>query len=86
MQNCFPSFFDSREAIIQADEVLTGGENFCTLWGAFAERGLGIDAKVVGRTPWGGGVRTDVRYIFSPFVQEYTLLTSLKGLRCTPAM
>lgn len=56
---CMPSFFDARDAIIQADQVLTGGENFCELWNGFAERGLGLDAKVVGRTPWGGGVRTD---------------------------
>ena len=65
MQGCLPSFFDARNAIIQADKVLTGGENFCTLWGAFAERGLGVDAKVVGRMPTGGGVRTDVCYFNS---------------------
>ncbi|KAH8981252.1 extracellular elastinolytic metallo proteinase [Lactarius akahatsu] len=59
LQQCRPSFFDARDAIIQADQVLTGGENFCDLWLGFAERGLGVDATVRGRTPWGGGVRTD---------------------------
>jgi len=59
LQTCRPSFFDARDAIIQADQVLTGGENYCTLWEGFAERGLGPDAKVEGRTPWGGGVRFD---------------------------
>ncbi|KAH9021757.1 extracellular elastinolytic metallo proteinase [Lactarius hengduanensis] len=59
LQQCRPSFFDARDAIIQADQVLTGGENFCDLWLGFAERGLGVDATVQGRTPWGGGVRTD---------------------------
>ncbi|RDB21981.1 Extracellular metalloproteinase MEP [Hypsizygus marmoreus] len=59
LQVCRPSFFDARDAIIQADQVLTGGENFCTLWEGFAARGLGPDAKVEGRTPWGGGVRTN---------------------------
>jgi len=59
MQQCRPSFFDARDAIIQADQVLTGGENFCDLWLGFAEKGLGVDASVQGRTPWGGGVRTD---------------------------
>ena len=54
-----PSFFDARDAIIQADQVLTGGENFCEIWNGFAERGLGTDASVQGRTPWGGGVRKD---------------------------
>ncbi|KAF5347213.1 hypothetical protein D9758_011045 [Tetrapyrgos nigripes] len=59
LQPCQPSFFDARDAIILADEQLTGGENFCTLWKAFSERGLGTDATIIGRTPWGGGVRTD---------------------------
>jgi extracellular elastinolytic metalloproteinase len=60
LQPCRPSFFDARDAIIQADEILTGGENFCTLWQGFSKRGLGPDARVDGRTPWGGGIRTDV--------------------------
>ncbi|OJA08451.1 hypothetical protein AZE42_05047 [Rhizopogon vesiculosus] len=59
LQPCSPSFFDARDAIVQADQVLTGGENFCDLWEGFAERGLGVDADVRGRTPWGGGVRED---------------------------
>lgn len=61
LQQCRPGFFESRDAIIQADQVLTGGENFCDLWLAFAEKGLGMDASVQGRTPWGGGIRKDVR-------------------------
>ncbi|KAJ3773043.1 Fungalysin metallopeptidase-domain-containing protein [Lentinula raphanica] len=59
LQPCQPSFFDARDAIILADEELTGGENFCTLWKAFSLRGLGTDANVQGRTPWGGGIRTN---------------------------
>ncbi|EPQ30591.1 uncharacterized protein PFL1_02115 [Pseudozyma flocculosa PF-1] len=59
LQPCRPSFFDARDAIIQADKHLTGGQNKCLLWKAFAKRGLGTDARVIGRTPWGGGKRTD---------------------------
>ncbi|KAL1741139.1 Fungalysin metallopeptidase-domain-containing protein [Schizophyllum fasciatum] len=59
LQPCRPSFFDARDAIIAADEALTGGENFCTLWKGFSERGLGPDAKLEGSTPWGGGIRTN---------------------------
>ncbi|KIY72028.1 extracellular elastinolytic metallo proteinase [Cylindrobasidium torrendii FP15055 ss-10] len=59
LQPCRPSFFDARDAIIQADEQLTGGENFCELWKGFASRGLGQDAAVIGRTPWGGGQRSN---------------------------
>lgn len=67
LQQCRPSFFDARDAIIQADQVLTGGENFCTLWQGFAERGLGPDARVEGRTPWGGGIRTNVSSLLPSF-------------------
>jgi len=59
LQPCRPSFFDARDAIIQADEILTGGENYCELWVGFAKTGLGPDSRVTGRTPWGGGIRTD---------------------------
>ena len=59
LQPCRPSFFEARDAIIQADQTLTGGENYCSLWEGFSERGLGPDATVEGRTPWGGGVRTN---------------------------
>ncbi|CAE6440229.1 unnamed protein product [Rhizoctonia solani] len=59
LQPCRPSFFDARDAIIQADELLTGGENFCELWAGFSSRGMGTDASLRGGTPWGGGVHTD---------------------------
>jgi extracellular elastinolytic metalloproteinase len=59
LQPCRPSLFDARDAIVQADQVLTGGENACDLWHGFASRGLGVDATVVGRLPFGGGVRID---------------------------
>ncbi|SPC66528.1 related to extracellular elastinolytic metalloproteinase precursor [Ustilago sp. UG-2017b] len=59
LQPCRPSFFDARDAIVQADKHLTGGQNKCLLWKAFAKRGLGSDASVIGRTPWGGGKRSD---------------------------
>ncbi|KAG8692267.1 Fungalysin/Thermolysin Extracellular metalloproteinase 5 [Ceratobasidium sp. 395] len=45
LQPCNPTFAQARDAIIQADGVLTGGENKCLLWSAFASRGLGTDAK-----------------------------------------
>jgi hypothetical protein len=39
LQQCRPGFFEARDAIIRADQVLTGGENFCDLWLAFVEKG-----------------------------------------------
>ena len=65
LQKCRPSFFDARDAIIQADQVLTGGENFCALWKGFGDRGLGPDADVKGRTDWGGGIRQDVCWMLA---------------------
>lgn len=59
LQPCRPSFFEARNAIIQADELLTGGANACELWKGFSSRGLGKDAALKGSTPWGGGVRTN---------------------------
>lgn len=40
LQPCRPSFVNARDAIIQADLVLTSGNNTCDIWKAFAERGL----------------------------------------------
>ncbi|ORX91540.1 hypothetical protein K493DRAFT_325562 [Basidiobolus meristosporus CBS 931.73] len=48
LQPCRPKFVDARDAIIHADDLLTGGENYCEIWKAFAKRGLGLDAKLVG--------------------------------------
>lgn len=75
LQPCRPGFFEARDAIIQADQVLTGGENFCDLWIAFAERGLGINATVQRLTSWGGGNRTDVSTNY--FLHMTPNLTSL---------
>ncbi|KAG9303280.1 hypothetical protein G9A89_013606 [Geosiphon pyriformis] len=59
LQPCRPTFVDARDAILQADDVLTGGENECEIWRGFAKRGLGFGAKLVGGSPWGGGVRKE---------------------------
>ncbi|HVM21577.1 MAG TPA: M36 family metallopeptidase [Egibacteraceae bacterium] len=45
MQPCSPGFVDGRDAILAADRALTGGENACTVWRAFANRGLGLSAR-----------------------------------------
>lgn len=45
LQPCGPGFVDGRDAILQADQLLYGGENQCLLWNAFANRGLGFSAS-----------------------------------------
>jgi extracellular elastinolytic metalloproteinase len=42
-----PSFFDARNAIVQADQALPDVENFCDIWEDFVERGLGVDTNVL---------------------------------------
>jgi hypothetical protein len=40
-----PTFLEARDAIIQADQVDTGGDNYSELWIAFAKRGMGFSAS-----------------------------------------
>ncbi|KAK2749929.1 Extracellular metalloproteinase 9 [Myotisia sp. PD_48] len=44
LQPCNPNFVQARDAIIDADKKLTGGQNACELWKGFAKRGLGQGA------------------------------------------
>lgn len=44
LQGCSPGFVVGRDAILAADEALTGGDNKCIIWNAFARRGLGLSA------------------------------------------
>ncbi|GLB39380.1 putative fungalysin metallopeptidase (M36) [Lyophyllum shimeji] len=45
LQPCNPTFVSARDAWIQADVNRYGGANKCTLWNAFASRGLGVGAS-----------------------------------------
>ncbi|KAI9591845.1 Fungalysin metallopeptidase-domain-containing protein, partial [Syncephalis fuscata] len=41
LQPCNPTFLQARDAIIQAEQQLTGGKHACEIWRGFAKRGLG---------------------------------------------
>ena len=45
LQPCGPGFLDSRDAILAADSLLYQGQYHCTIWGAFARRGMGYSAR-----------------------------------------
>jgi uncharacterized repeat protein (TIGR01451 family) len=49
-----PNFLQARDAIIQADRVLTGGANHNELWRAFAKRGMGFSATSPSSTTTSG--------------------------------
>ncbi|KAF9909534.1 Fungalysin/Thermolysin Extracellular metalloproteinase 5 [Lobosporangium transversale] len=59
LQPCTPTFIQARDAIIQAEKVLTEGKYRCDIWKAFAKRGLGPNAKVVGANSPFGSIRTE---------------------------
>lgn len=40
------TFLEARDGILQADEILSGGDNLAELWVAFAKRGMGFSASV----------------------------------------
>ena len=45
LQPCNPTFVEARDAIIAADQALTGGADYCMIWEVFASRGLGVNAS-----------------------------------------
>ncbi len=45
LQPCSPGFVDGRDAILAADQALTGGANRCLIWDVFSRRGLGVNAN-----------------------------------------
>jgi hypothetical protein len=46
LQDCSPSYIDAREAVLDAEQLLTGGAHRCRLWTGFAKRGLGASASL----------------------------------------
>jgi hypothetical protein len=48
LQPCNPTFLEARDAILSADQVNYGGANQCEIWRAFARRGMGVNANVLG--------------------------------------
>ncbi|MCG6118348.1 MAG: M36 family metallopeptidase [Aquimonas sp.] len=45
LQPCRPHFVNARDGILAADVANNEGDNRCTLWRAFAARGLGLSAS-----------------------------------------
>lgn len=45
LQPCGPGFIDARDAILKADTLFFGGLYSCSIWKAFAKRGMGRNAS-----------------------------------------
>ncbi len=45
LQPCSPGFIDGRNAILKADTLLFNGKYSCSIWNAFARRGMGAYAS-----------------------------------------
>jgi hypothetical protein len=45
LQPCSPTFVDARNAILAANQAITGGKDYCMIWEVFAARGLGVNAS-----------------------------------------
>ena len=82
-QGCAPTFVAGRNAIIAAEDVLTGGEDACTLWASFSRRGLGFSASDGGTTSRNDGTEafdTDPacrRGFVAPATGSYGTLTEV---------
>ncbi|KAI8356233.1 Fungalysin metallopeptidase-domain-containing protein, partial [Mortierella sp. GBAus27b] len=57
LTSCEPSFLVARDAILQAEKILTGGKYQCDIWKGFSKRGLGPYAQVAGYELETGGRR-----------------------------
>lgn len=71
LQPANPTFIAARDAIVQADVVLTGGQNAREIWTAFARRGLGASASTANANATTVTIAFDFpANLFDPFVQS----------------
>ena len=89
LQGCGPGLVVGSRAIITAADVLSGGEDTCTVWASFARRGLGYSA-VQGTTDRNDNneafdTHPDCRRDFrSPVVQPYGSLNEVDAGDAVP--
>ena len=89
-QGCAPTFVTGRNAIFAAEDVLTGGEDACTLWASFSRRGLGFSASDGGTTSRNDGTEAYdthpdcLRGFRSPVVQPYGSLNEVDAGDAVP--
>lgn len=73
-----PSLIQCRNAIIQADQNTTNGQNYCLIWSTFARRGMGVNASSGGNSGV-AGVQDQV----ADFTEPIPGTTPATGSNCT---
>jgi extracellular elastinolytic metalloproteinase len=84
---CSPGFVDARDGILTATERIYGLDVLCTVWEAFAKRGLGYAASQGSENNQFDGLpsfltphaQASFREVFPPFCLENGLYESLSG-------
>ncbi|MFP5042955.1 M36 family metallopeptidase [Parasediminibacterium sp. JCM 36343] len=71
LQPCSPGFLDARDAILAADSILYNNAHKCTIWKAFARRGMGYSADQVSADSCGDEI---VAYDVPPCTLPLTLV------------
>ncbi len=72
-----PNFLQARDAILQADQVDTGGENQADLWRAFARRGMGV--RAISGPSWSGEGIVESFALPDPLVIQPALPVTFSG-------
>ncbi len=75
LQPCGPTFLDTRDATLLADEIAYDGIHQCDIWEAFARRGMGVGAS-------DGGSSTNL----SGIIQDFTLPDNCESPGLNPAL
>ena len=70
-----PSLIQCRNAIIQADQNTTGGQDYCMIWATFARRGMGVNATSGGNSGV-AGVQDQVEDFTEPTAGPNCTLTA----------
>ncbi len=74
-----PSLIQCRDAIIQADQNTTGGQDYCMIWKTFARRGMGINATSGSISGGAAGIQDQVE----DFTEPTPGTTPATGSNCT---
>ena len=94
LQPCSPGYVDARNAILQADQIHFGGRYACSIWKAFAKRGLGRNASqgssasatdgVADFTVDSGNFGLNPSVPSAPELATYTYSNAVLAGECTP--